>query len=55
MAVIITDMDMPMQCLQCPFSFRIDNAHTACSRNPMERPIEDGDERPKHCPIKEIK
>lgn len=55
MAVIIQDMDMPVQCWQCPFSFRTDNAHTACSRNPMENPIEDGDGRPKHCPLIEVK
>ena len=55
MAVIIQDMDMPAQCWQCPFHFRTDNAHIACSRNPMKDPVEDGDERPKHCPLKEIK
>lgn len=55
MAIIIQDMYMPEQCSQCPFGFRIDNAHTACSINPMENPVEDGDERPKHCPLKEIK
>jgi hypothetical protein len=55
MAIIIRDMDMPTQCSQCLFGFRIDNAHTACSRNPMEIPVEDGDERPTHCPLKEVK
>lgn len=54
MAIIIRDMDMPTQCSQCLFGFRIDNARTACSRNPMESPVEDGDERPKHCPLKEV-
>ena len=55
MAIIIQNMYMPEQCSQCQFGFRIDNSHTACSRNPMENPVEDGDERPKHCPLKEIK
>lgn len=55
MAIIIQDMDMPSQCWQCPFHFRTDNGHTACSRNPMKNPVEDGDERPKHCPLKEVK
>lgn len=55
MAIIIQDIDMPAQCWQCPFSFRIDNAHTVCLRNPMEKPVEDGNERPKHCPLKEVK
>ena len=55
MAIIITDMYMPAQCSQCPFSFRVDNMHTACSRNPLENPVEDGDEKPKHCPLKEVK
>lgn len=55
MAVIIQDMHMPEQCSQCPFGFRTDNAHTACSRNPMESPVEDGDEKPKHCPLKAVK
>lgn len=54
MAIIIQDMNMPAQCSQCPFHFRIDNAHTACSRNPLENPVEDGDERPKYCPLKEV-
>lgn len=55
MAVIIADMHMPTQCSQCPFGFRIDNEHTACSRKPAEEPVEDGDERPKYCPLKEVK
>lgn len=55
MAIRIQDMDMPTQCSQCPFGFRTDNAHTACSRKPMENPVEDGDERPRHCPLKEVK
>lgn len=55
MAVIITDMQMPIQCWQCEFHFRTDNAHIACARHPMETPVEDGDERPKHCPLKEVK
>lgn len=55
MAIIIQDMNMPAQCAQCPFHFRTDNAHTACSRKPMEKPVEDGDKRPKYCPLKELK
>lgn len=55
MAVIIQDMSMPAQCWQCPFHFRVDNGHTACSRHPTEKPVEDGDKRPEHCPLKEVK
>ena len=53
-AIIIQDMNMPAQCWQCPFHFRLDTAHTACSRKPMEDPVEDGDERPKYCPLEEL-
>ena len=55
MAIILQDMNMPTCCVACPFHFRIDNGHTACSRKPMEDPVEDGDERPKYCPLKEVK
>ena len=55
MAVILTDMQMPIQCCQCEFSYRLNNASTACLRNPAEKPVEDGDERPKYCPLKEVK
>jgi len=54
MAVIITDMQMPVQCCQCVFHFRIDNQSTGCLRKPTEEPVEDGDERPKYCPLKEV-
>ena len=54
MAVIVTDMQMPTQCWQCVFHFRIDNASTGCSRKPAEEPVQDGDERPKYCPLKEV-
>ncbi len=54
MAVIITDMQMPAQCWQCEFHFRINNASTGCSRKPTEEPVKDGDERPKYCPLKEV-
>lgn len=54
MAVIITDMQMPIQCWQCDFHFPIDNASTGCSRKPTEEPVKYGDERPKYCPLKEV-
>lgn len=54
MAVIITDMIMPVSCALCVFGQRIDNDHTMCLRHPMEIPSQDTDGRPSHCPLKEV-
>ena len=55
MAVIVTDMTIPVSCAWCVFGQRIDNCNTICLRHPMEIPQSDTDERPNHCPLKEVK
>jgi len=54
MAVIITDMIIPVSCAWCVFGQRIDNENTMCLRHPMEIPSQDMDSRPSHCPLKEV-
>ena len=54
MAVIITDMIMPVSCAWCVFGQRIDNNHTMCLRNPFQIPIPDTDGRPEYCPLKYV-
>ena len=55
MSVIITDMTMPKVCCLCEFSQRWDNGHTICKRKPDKQPIEDGENIPEYCPLKEVK
>lgn len=55
MAVIVMDMNMPTNCSWCEFSNRLDNARTYCTRNPFEKPVNDGEDRPEYCPLKEVK
>lgn len=55
MSVIVTDMVMPSGCWCCEFGRRWNNASTICDRKPCEPPVEDGDERPSYCPLKETK
>ena len=55
MSVIVTDMVMPSGCWCCEFGRRWNNASTMCDRKPYEPPVEDRDERPSYCPLKETK
>lgn len=54
MSIIITDMEMPVGCWCCEFGRRWDNSSSLCDRKPSEPPIEDTNERPYYCPLKEV-
>lgn len=54
MAVIVMDMNMPINCSCCEFSKRLDNSRTYCQRKPFEKPVNNGEDRPEYCPIKEV-
>ena len=54
MAVIVTDMEMPVSCNCCDFGQRLDNMRTFCVRKPFEVPTDDTyGKRPDWCPLKE--
>ena len=56
MAVIVTDMEMPVSCNCCDFAQRLDNMRTFCVRKPFEVPTDDTHgKRPDYCPLKERK
>ena len=54
MAVIISDMQMPVSCEACEFRLIVNNAEVGCMRLPMERPIAFGSGRSKHCPLRSV-
>lgn len=53
MAVLIENIDKPPACIFCIFVMRIDNAKTACQLFPSMEPVDDGNQPPPYCPIKE--
>lgn len=54
MAVILTDMDMPINCFACEFGKRLDNERCFCERKPMEPPVADFEEKPEWCPLEQV-
>ena len=52
--VIITSMNMPIDCAVCDYGLRWDNGSTTCRYNPFSLPRKDGEARPEWCPVKEL-
>ena len=54
MIALLIDKDMPLCCSGCDFGKRLTNFHTMCEIKPLEKASEDGEKRPKFCPLKEV-